>query len=403
VKIALIGTKGMNWGPHVFGGFETAVTELGPRLAAAGCDVTIYCRRHLYGSGPLAERVNGVRLRYVGGIESKNFGTITNGVLSVADALRSGTDAIVLFNTGLGVLIPAIRRTGCRVLMHLDGLEWQRGKWGWLARRVFELGAHLSARHADELIADAVEIQRVYGERYGRSGQFIPYGARLVDHIGDSLLEPYGIEPGSYYLLVTRFVPENNPLFVIREFLRAQTSRTLVVLGGNFYKSPYEREIREIRDPRVRFAGFIADPDVLYAFYRHSYAYVHGHSVGGTNPTMLEALANSCCVLALDTPFSREMLSGGRYGLFWQRNDGSLRELLSKVDADAGLVRQFREVALSRINGVYDWDSVTSRYLEILRSILPERPSVVRRPVLDRRDEAGVGAETGAGVEAVKE
>jgi glycosyltransferase involved in cell wall biosynthesis len=286
--------------------------------------------------------------------------------------------------------------------MHLDGLEWQRGKWGWLARRVFELGAHLSARHADELIADAVEIQRVYRERYGRSGQFIPYGARLVDHISDSLLEPYGINPGSYYLLVTRFVPENNPLFVIREFLRAQTSRTLVVLGGNFYNSPYEREIREVKDPRVRFVGFIADPDALYAFYRHSYAYIHGHSVGGTNPTMLEALANSCCVLALDTPFSREMLSEGRYGLFWRRNDGSLRELLSKADADAGLVREFREVARSRIKGVYDWDSVASRYLEVLGSLSRERPPVLVRSVVDREDDANAGAEADA-VEAVRE
>src|SRR2546428_4008669 len=134
MKIALIGTKGMNWGPHVFGGFETAVTELAPRLAAAGCDVTIYCRRHLYGVGLLAENVRGVRLRYVGGVESKNLGTITNGVLSVADALRSRADAIVLFNTGLGFLIPGIQSTGCKVLMHLDGLEWERGKWGWLAR-----------------------------------------------------------------------------------------------------------------------------------------------------------------------------------------------------------------------------------------------------------------------------
>jgi len=399
VRVALVGTKGMNWGPHVFGGFETAVTELAPRLAAAGCDVTIYCRKHLYGRGPLEERVKGVRLRYVGGIEGKNFGTVTNGVLSIADALRSRTDAIVLFNTGLGLLVPWIRRTGCRVLMHLDGLEWQRGKWGWLARRVFELGAHLSARHADELIADAVEIQRVYAERYGRSGQFIPYGARLVDHISDSLLEPYGIKPGSYYLLVTRFVPENNPLFVIRQFLRSQTSRTLVVLGGNFYKSPYEKEIREVKDPRVRFAGFIADPDVLYAFYRHSYAYIHGHSVGGTNPTMLEALANSCCALALDTPFSREMLGGGLYGLFWQMNDGSLRELLARVDADAGLVRHFRGVALTRIKGAYDWDSVTSRYLDVLR----ERPPGVDRSTMDRRGAVGVEAETGASAEAVIE
>jgi len=387
----------MNWGPHVFGGFETAVTELGPRLAAAGCEVTIYCRRHLYGKGPLARTVNGVRLRYVGGIESKNFGTVTNGALSVADALRSRTDVIVLFNTGLGVLIPAIRGAGCRVLMHLDGLEWQRGKWGWLARRVFELGAYLSARHADELIADAVEIQRVYGERYGRSGQFIPYGARLVDHVSDSLLEPYGVRSGSYYLLVTRFVPENNPLFVIREFLRARTSRSLVVLGGNFYKSPYEEEIRQVNDPRVRFAGFVADPDILYAFYRHSYAYVHGHSVGGTNPTLLEALANSCCVLALDTPFSREMLSGGRFGLFWRREDQSLRDLLSKVDADPGLVGKFREVALSRIQGAYDWDSVTSRYLEVLGSLPQKRSLALRRSAEDRRKVAGAVA--GAEVE----
>jgi glycosyltransferase involved in cell wall biosynthesis len=402
VKIALIGTKGMNWGPHVFGGFETAVTELAPRLAAAGCDVTIYCRRHLYGGGFLADRMHGVRLRYVGGIESKNFGTMTNGVLSVADALRSHTDAIVLFNTGLGCLIPWIRATGCRALMHLDGLEWQRGKWGWLARRVFELGARISAGSADELIADSREIQRVYSKRYGRPGVFIPYGARLVDHVSDSLLQPFGIKPRSYYLLVTRFVPENNPLFVIEEFLRARTNRSLVVLGGNFYKSPYEEQIRKIKDPRVHFAGFIADPDLLYAFYRHSYAYIHGHSVGGTNPTMLEALANSCCVLALDTPFSREMLDGDRHGLFWHREDGELAEMVSLVDENPALVERYRRTALERIHGEYNWDHVASRYLELVGSIgrgrsLPKQHlGTDGGAAVTQQEEVGMNARAGA-------
>jgi glycosyltransferase involved in cell wall biosynthesis len=377
MKIALIGTKGMNWGPHVFGGFETAVTELAPRLAAAGHDVTIYCRRHLYGGGVLADKVRGTQLRYIGGIESKNFGTMTNGVLSVADALRVGTNTIVLFNTGLGFLIPWIRLAGRRALMHLDGLEWQRGKWGWVARRVFEIGARISAGLADELIADSREIQRVYRSRYGRSGVFIPYGARLTQNISDSLLLPYGIEPGSYYLLVTRFVPENNPLLIIKEFLKTRTKRSLVVLGGNFYKSPYEEQIRQIKDPRVRFVGFIADPDLLYAFYRYSYVYIHGHSVGGTNPTMLEALANSCCILALDTPFSREMLGGDRYGLFWQTLEGELAEKISLLDVDPALVKRYRGAAVERIHDEYNWDRVASQYLNIVGpfSLAPSAPT----------------------------
>jgi len=374
MRISLVGTKGMNWGPHVFGGFETAVTELGPRLVEAGHEVTIYCRRHLYGAGVLADKVNGVQLRYIGGFESKNFGTMTNGVLSVADALRVGTDAVVLFNTGLGFLIPWIRGAGCRAVMHLDGLEWQRGKWGWVARRTFELGARISARFADELIADSREIQRVYGGRYGRSGVFIPYGARLVQNIRDSQLLPYGVQPGTYYLLVTRFVPENNPLFIIQEFLRARTTRSLVVLGGNFYDSRYEEQIRNIRDSRVCFAGFIADHDLLYAFYRYCYVYIHGHSVGGTNPTMLEALANSCCVLALDTPFSREMLCGDRYGLLWQRKDGELADRVSLLDADPLLVGRYRQSALERIHGEYNWDHVASRYLDVIGNLTTSGP-----------------------------
>ena len=402
MKIALIGTKGMNWGPHVFGGFETAVTELAPRLAAAGCEVTIYCRRHLYGGGVLADKVRGARLRYIGGIESKNFGTMTNGVLSVADALRSGTDAIVLFNTGLGCLIPWIRAAGCRALMHLDGLEWQRGKWGWAARRMFELGARISAGSADELIADSREIQRVYANRYGRSGVYIPYGARLVESISDSLLQPYGIEAGSYYLLVTRFVPENNPLFVIEEFLRARTRRSLVVLGGNFYRSAYEEQIRRVEDPRVRFAGFIPDPDLLFAFYRYSYVYIHGHSVGGTNPTMLEALANSCCVLALDTPFSREMLGGDRYGLFWQKEEGDLAGKLSVIDAEPAMVERYRVAAVQRIHGEYNWDRVAGQYLDLVATLVRGKTSPKQRPVTnggvgrDGRGEPAVSARAGA-------
>lgn len=369
MKIAFIGTKGMNFGNSAFGGFETVVTELAPRLVAAGHSITIYCRKNLYAAKIWPSEIRGVRLKFAGSIETKNLGTMTNSLISILDAIRDRADSVVLFNLGLGIFVPLLKLFGIKVITHLDGIEWERGKWGRLAKSTFQVGAFLNVKLADELIADAEEIQRIYSDRFHRQPIMIPYGAEVRNDHDPKMIQELGLNVYSYYLVVTRFVPENNPLFIIQNYLQSQSQRPLVVLGRNYYKSAYESEIRKINDPRVLFLGHVADRKSLYEFYKYSYCYIHGHSVGGTNPTMLEALANSCCVLALNTPFNKEMLGNGEFGRFFDLDGNDFTKQLNFLDTHPEIVAVLREKAITRITSYYNWESVTESYLKLFDSI----------------------------------
>jgi glycosyltransferase involved in cell wall biosynthesis len=222
---------------------------------------------------------------------------------------------------------------------------------------------------ADELIADAKEVQRIYSERFHRQPIMIPYGAEVRDDHDLKMIQKLGLNAHSYYLLATRFVPENNPLFIIRNYLQSHSQRPLVVLGKNYYNSAYESEIRKIDDPRVLFLGHIADRKSLYEFYKYSYCYIHGHSVGGTNPTMLEALANSCCILALNTPFNKEMLGDGEFGRFFDLDEDSFVKQLDFIDTQPEYMATLRKKAITRITNYYNWESVADSYLKLFNSI----------------------------------
>ena len=367
--IAFIGTKGMNFGQDTFGGFETVVTELAPRLVANGYKITIYCRKNMYTVRTYPDEIEGVRLRFVGSAETKNLGTLTNSFISIINAIHEHTETVILFNLGLGIFVPLLKLFGIQVITHLDGVEWERSKWGWLAKWMFRFGAYFNTKFTDILIADAEEIRRIYLLEYHRDSVMIPYGAEIRSDLNTEYIENVNLTPDGYYLLVTRFVPENNPLFIIRNYLQSNSQKLLVVLGRNYYSSSYENEIRRIKDERIKFMGQIADRKHLYEFYRYSFGYIHGHSVGGTNPSMLEALANSSCVLALNTPFNREMLSNGKFGLFFDLESTDFIGKINYLDTHPEVVQYYKNRSIDRIKYYYNWDSVTESYLNLFDSI----------------------------------
>jgi len=234
LKIAFLGTKGMNFGNDVFGGFETVITELGPRLVAKGHEVIIFCRKNLYSTSALPDKVKGVHVRFVGSIESKNFGTLSHSLVSTYLAAYEKIDIVILFNLGLGIYIPLLKLAKSKIITHLDGVEWERGKWGYLARSMFRIGALLNVKLADVLIADAEEIQKIYVNKFKYKPKVIPYGAELRDDLDSSFIKQKGLKPLGYYLIVTRFIPENHSRFIIKAFLKSKTNKPLIVLGKNY-------------------------------------------------------------------------------------------------------------------------------------------------------------------------
>ena len=366
MKIGFIGTKGMNFGEDAFGGFETVVTELGPRLVVAGHEVTIYCRKKLYSTKVFPHAIKGVKLKFLTSIETKNLGTMSNSLLSIFSAIKSGTEIIFLFNISLGIFIPLFKLFNIKVVTNLDGVEWKRGKWGTLAKLIFRIGAFLNVKLADILISDCHEIKKIYVQKFKRDSLVIPYGAGIRNDLDVKRIQQFGLKPNNYFLLATRFIPDNNPLFIIKSYLKSNTERPLVVLGKNYYKSKYEMEIKKCKDPRVLFIGHVSDRKLLYEFYKYSYCYIHGHSVGGTNPSLLEALANSCCVLALNTPFNKEVLHGGKFGLYFELRMDALVEKINFLDRNPVIVKSFKGKAIERIKAYYNWGSITEKYLEFL-------------------------------------
>src|ERR1035437_388892 len=370
MKIAFIGTKGMNFGIDAFGGFETVITELAPRLSREGYEITVYCRKKLYKTKEYPSELNGVKLKFLPSIETKNFGTMSHSVLAVLHSIIKGNKVAFLFNLGLGIYIPLLKLFGVKVITNLDGVEWERREWGAFAKFMFKLGAYLNVKLADIIISDAKEIKKIYLQKIGRDSIVIPYGAEIRNDLSSVDIGKFGLVPNSYWLLSTRFIPENNPLFVIKSFLKTNSNRKLVVLGKNYYNSNYEREIKKINDPRVLFLGHISNRKMLLEFYKYSYGYIHAHSVGGTNPSMLEALANSSCILAHDNVFNKEMLDNGNYGMFFILDENDFVNKLHFLENNAQIVEKYKLKAPERINNYYNWELVSKKYLETLTLLI---------------------------------
>ena len=262
--------------------------------------------------------------------------------------------------------LPLLRGAGVPTAVNVDGVEWERDKWGWLGKRVFLAGAHGTARWADRIVVDALAIGRVWSERFGVESSFIPYGADVVDGVDDAKVRQLGLEPGGYLLVVARLVPENNVELFLDALALLPPEVPAVIVGSANYDSPVETRIREVGRQRssLRALGHVSDQELLAQLWSHAALYFHGHSVGGTNPALLQALGYGCPTLALDTPYNREVLQRDSHLV-----PRSPEVLASRIEA---LLSSDRERAELRTHGRsvvgerYRWADVCSAYRDVL-------------------------------------
>lgn len=354
MRIALVGTRGV---PARYGGFETAVEEVGARLAARGHDVTVYCRNR----GQKARRYRGMRLVNLPAARSKSIETLSHTALSVAHLCATGADVAILFNAANAPFLPAFQSRGLPVAVHVDGLEWKRGKWGAAGRRYYLWCERLAARSATRLIVDARAIGAYYERRYGRTGCYLAYGARIQTDVADDALAAVDLQSRGYHLVVARLEPENHVDLIVSAYRRSCARLPLVVVGHAPYEGPHIRHVQALAtaDTRIRMVGGIWDQRLLDQMYAHAATYIHGHSVGGTNPSLLRAMGAAAPVLALDVDFNREVL--GDTGAFFP-DAATLAELLEKAEADPGLGAARGRAGQDRARRLYDWDVVTAGY-----------------------------------------
>jgi glycosyltransferase involved in cell wall biosynthesis len=196
----------------------------------------------------------------------------------------------------------------------------------------------------------------------------IAYGAYVESSERPELVRQFGVNPGDYYLIASRLIPENHADVIIEGFLKSGTARKLVIAGGANYDSPFHHRLRELATENVIFTGHIHDQAVIKELHCNCFAYVHGHSVGGTNPSLLKAMGYGNCILALDTVFNREVLE--HTGLFFSKDPGDLAALMRRVESDPSLVAELQRKAPARIREHYSWDKVGDQYEELFLKVV---------------------------------
>jgi glycosyltransferase involved in cell wall biosynthesis len=369
LRIGMLGLYGMPLPQLHFTGFETAFGEIAPRLAAAGHDVTIYCRGSNYPERLRVAEYKGVKLKYVPSPGGKNLSGIVATLFASLHALVVGRYHLLFFvNVGMGHHAALCRIMGAKVVMNVDGLDWQRAKWGPFARFYFRSAARSAIRFCSRLITDADAMRVIYLERFNKATTMIAYGAYVESSENPNVVRQFGVEPNDYYLIASRLIPENHADLIILGFLESRSSKKLVIAGGANYDSPFHHRLREISNDRVIFTGHIDDQSVIKELHCNCFAYVHGHSVGGTNPSLLKAMGYGNCILALDTVFNREVLDDT--GVFFPKDKEKLALLMQQVEQDPRLVDELRRKAPRRIEKEYSWDKVSDQYEQLFREVV---------------------------------
>lgn len=359
-RFALIGARGY---PSYYGGFETLIRRLAPYLVSKGHEVTVYGRTSRRNSSSLD--VGGVHVRNVPVVDSKSLSTITYGFTATREATKAGFDAALVLNVALGYYLKRLGNAGIPTVVNVDGLEWQRAKWGRVGKAVFRGGALLTERHAQELVIDSEALRKYWDGRRSRRARFIPYGADVVTLRDASLLRQANLPESGYVLVVARLVPENNVDLLLDAVELLPRRPTVIVVGGANYGHATTERIGELsRNGQVVWLGHVSDQALLEALWAHAGVYWHGHSVGGTNPALLQALGAGAPTVALDTPFNREVIP---YGSHLVEHDAlGIARRIATILADPTLAKHLGRIGQERVKNSYSWSSVCGQYEELL-------------------------------------
>lgn len=270
-----------------------------------------------------------------------------------------------------------LRKLGCRIYVNPDGLEWKRAKWNMAAKRFLHYCEGCLVKNADLVICDAKAIERyikkTYGSRVKRT-VYLAYGADINEDDKPEKLwmqwcKEKGIGSKGYYLIVGRFVPDNNYETVIKEFMKSDSERDLVIIS-NIEKNKFYEQLKQNtgfeRDPRVKFVGTVYDEQLLSIIRKNAFAYFHGHEVGGTNPSLLEALAVTNLNLVLDVEFGKEV--AGDAALYWSKKDGDLQRLIGQAEKlPQEEILSLGRKAKERIRQYYSWEKLVQDYERLFK------------------------------------
>ena len=375
MKIAFISTRGI---PNNYGGFEQFAEYISVGLVRRGHEVVVYSP-HFH---PYREPdYKGVRIKHIYSPEKwmgSSVGSFFYDFLSLRDALKK-EKVDIIYEAGYTSIVPAyiwfnVKRIKYPLFTtNMDGLEYKRTKFNkWVQKFVF-WEERMAVKHSHYLIADNMGIHDYYKEKYGKESKFLAYGADVHEDYDVDVLKEYGLEAGGYFIVVARLEPENNLFMAIEGYLASNQygKHPLVVVGKT--NTPYGEHLVERygRDRNIRFVGGIYDFRKLNSIRHYSYAYFHGHSVGGTNPSLLEAMASGCFILAHDNIFNRAVL--GENALYYGSTD-AVTEMLDGINQMVSAhKKEYTERNLEVIRRDYSWEKLVDEHEEYFKWMLSQR------------------------------
>lgn len=357
MKIGILGTRGI---PNNYGGFEQFAQHLSFGLKQRGHEVYVYnSSNHPYKE----KEWNGVQIIHCKDWEHRlgTFGQFFYDLNCIKDARKRNFD--VLFHFGYSSDSFWWRRWPKNTvnIVNMDGLEWKRTKYNWFTRGFLKWAESLAAKNADVLVADSPAIQTHILERFNKTSTFIPYGASIFTNRDAEVLNKYQLKPDEYFMLMARMEPENNIEMILKGWLASKQIYPLILIGdisnryGKYLSSKY-------RNSKIIFAGSVYDIELLNNLRYYSYIYFHGHSVGGTNPSLLEAMACRCNIAAHDNVFNKAVLQNDA-DYFSTASDVSA---LMNISPDNSIREQRMIKNLERIKSIYNPEKIMDEYEQLM-------------------------------------
>ncbi|EPL03835.1 DUF1972 domain-containing protein [Pseudomonas sp. CF161] len=367
-NLYILGIRGL---PAQHGGFETFAQQLALYLTARGWQVHVYCQEPGPGA-TIYSTWRGVRRIHIAVRQGGALGTVVFDWKASLDATsRSGLFLTLGYNTAIFGLLQRLK--GQTNLINMDGVEWRRDKWGALAKTWFWLNERAGCWIGNHLVADHPQIQEHLATRVSAAKiSMIAYGGDEVLEADAGLLAAYGLEPGRFSVIIARPEPENSFLEMVRAFSAAPRNHRLLVLGDfQPERHPYHRQVMQAASAEVIFPGAIYDREVVQALRFYCRFYLHGHRVGGTNPSLVEALGAGCAVLAHDNRFNRWVAQDAAA---YFKDGAECAALFTRLLDDDGAWQQMRAASRGRFVQRFTWPRILLEYEQLLNHWYPKHP-----------------------------
>lgn len=367
MKIAILGTRGI---PNSYGGFEQFAEYLSVGLVELGHSVTVYnVHFHEYDQ----PEFRGVTIRKIYSPE-KQIGAAANFVydyLCLKDALKQDFD--IIYEAGYHSNAPfyyLLKKNSPIVITNMDGIEWKRSKWNYFTRQLIKKLEKIAVRKSDYLVSDNSAIQEYYKKEFNAESFCIAYGADIVERFDKNLLSPYNVTANNYFLLIARLEPENNIEMILDGYVLSNDSRPFLVIGnagtkyGRFLQAKY-------RNTNIHFLGAVYKKEVLDSLRHYCTLYFHGHSVGGTNPSLLEAMASQVLIASHDNEFNKAVLN---INALYFVKDTEVASLICNINSLGDEKKKiFIESNKAQIINKYSWKSIVFRYESLFNEILKKK------------------------------